>query len=40
MGKRNELQMILAIMRTIDLHCGGKIALTLFREKSTSFYII
>lgn len=34
-----ELQVILAIMRTIDLHCDGKIALTLFREKSTSFYV-
>lgn len=37
--KGKELQVILAIMRTIDLHCDGKIALTLFREKSTSFYI-
>lgn len=38
--KEKELQMIFVTMRTIDLHRDGKIALILFREKLTSFYII
>lgn len=38
--KEKERQVMFGTMRTIVLHCDGKIALTLFREKSAYFYII